>query len=235
MSNIRIESTQNVAIDFELAGAGNRIGAALIDLAIYLAYYLLVLVIASAFDYDQYVIWVMCIPLTFYHLLFEIALNGQSPGKKVLKLKVIRLDGTKPTVGDYTLRWLFRLIDTFLAGIVAIISISSSKNQQRIGDFTAGTTVVRLTKRASLEDTVLQSTGRNHEVKIKNVLELSDNDMRIIKKALDIYDNSSNPEHIEKLAKKASEVLNIKFKGSPVGFLKTVLKDYNVLANERED
>ena len=62
-----------------------------------------------------------------------------------------------------------------------------------------------------------------------------DNDIRIIKKALDIYDKSNNSEHIDKLAKKASEVLKIKYKGSSVGFLRAIMKDYNVKANEVEE
>lgn len=251
MSNIRVESTHNVAIEFELADAGDRVLAMLIDVGIWIAYLILVNIILKSFDYDKYVMWLFCVPLAFYHLIFEVMTHGQSPGKKAMKLRVIRLDGSKATLGDYITRWLFRMIDTFgpvwvfsvmeaialiftsfLFSAIGLLSIMKSKNKQRLGDMAAGTIVVKMKKRASLEDTILLSTEIDYQVKIHNILDLSDNDVRIIKKVLDMHSKADKSEQIAKLAKMASELLNVNYKGSDVGFLKNIIKDYNVKANQ---
>ena len=51
----------------------------------------------------------MSIPVMFYSLAFEILLNGQTPGKVANKIRVVKLDGSKPTFGSYIIRWFLRL------------------------------------------------------------------------------------------------------------------------------
>ena len=81
----------------------------------------------------------------FYHLAFEILNNGQSIGKKALGLRVVNLRGTTPTLQSYVLRWMFRLIDIGGSlGTLALGFVSTTVNNQRIGDIIAQTLVIKL-------------------------------------------------------------------------------------------
>src|SRR4029077_19753394 len=110
-------------------------------------------------------IWivVLVIPFALYNLLFEIFMNGQSPGKRAMDIKVLRLDGTPATVGDYIMRWLFALVDVHLfSGLIAVLCIAIGGKGQRLGDMVAGTTVVKIIEEATVtasEVFVPQDTG----------------------------------------------------------------------------
>ena len=79
-----------------------------------------------------------------YQLASEILANGQSWGKKALRIRVVRLDGQEPSLSDYLLRAVFYLLDAFLSfGAIGAIFVTSSVKNQRLGDMTANTTVIR--------------------------------------------------------------------------------------------
>jgi uncharacterized RDD family membrane protein YckC len=105
MYTVRVRTTQNVVIDYPLAGLGDRILAFLNDALILAAYAGLCWL---AFDRLELVVdWItmlfIYIPYLLYHLLFEIFMDGQSPEKRQRKIKVVRLDGTSPSIGNYLL------------------------------------------------------------------------------------------------------------------------------------
>ena len=273
MAKVQIETTQNVLLDFKLGDVGERIGAACIDELIKGAYMLLMYLAIISFmsndffdsDFNDFIIlkFFISLPIIFYYPVIEYLWNGQTLGKKKLKLKVIRHDGSKPSIGDFIIRFLFRTIDTqgaFLIAImvmdsvsinqfyililflfllpvplIGILTIAFTKKHQRIGDLLAGTLVVKLKQRVSLEDTMLLSIKDGYKPKLKNVLLLSDRDIRIIKEALDLYHKNSDPKHIRVLATKTKELLEIKKSIKPVPLLRTVIKDYNILAVEKDN
>ena len=107
MEYVRIDTTQNVAIDYEIASLGERILAYLVDLLVFVAYGITWLTIMSGIqDYISFadaLIWIILLPLFFYDLLCEVVMNGQSFGKKAMKIKVVKLDGSEPTFGSYLL------------------------------------------------------------------------------------------------------------------------------------
>ena len=83
-----------------------------------------------------------------YFIFFEWIWNGQTPGKRLLKLRVIREDGRPITLWEAMARNLLRIFDTFPGFIlpiysVGLITIFASRRDQRIGDMFAGTVVVR--------------------------------------------------------------------------------------------
>ena len=79
----------------------------------------------------------------FYHTAFEIFWKGQSPGKKIMGLRVVRGDGSPVNPGASFLRNLLRFADAFLfLYLIAFLCMLFSRSYKRIGDWTADTLVV---------------------------------------------------------------------------------------------
>jgi uncharacterized RDD family membrane protein YckC len=244
MARIQLETTQNVLLEFDLAGAGDRIVAGLLDwifigaygFICFLIFFVMLSInttIASSTGLFIFVVLIY-LPVFLYHLIFEIFLNGQSPGKKVMKIKVIRLDGSQPALGDYIIRWLFRIVDSIFLYSVAIVAIVVTRKEQRIGDIVANTTVIKLKKRATLQDTILQVVEHNYKPYFSDVLRFSDKDINTIKEALEIYKKNNNPKHIDKLAAKVKEIMRVNDpQMSSVRILQTLIKDYNFYNYEK--
>ncbi|MFM8912399.1 MAG: RDD family protein [Flammeovirgaceae bacterium] len=101
MHTISVRTTQNVFIHYPLASLGDRILGYLIDLLINIIYFIAIIAIVINFDLkNSWVIGaVLVLPFLFYKLLFEIFMNGQTPGKRAMNIKVVRTDGTPATIG----------------------------------------------------------------------------------------------------------------------------------------
>src|SRR5215467_550091 len=120
MAVISITTTQNIALEYDLASLGERMVATVIDLLI-LSGYLIILNLFLSFsgglfnsDLGWLLYLVITFPVTFYSLFSETFLNGQSVGKRVMGIKVISLDGKQASFAQYLLRWVFRLVDIWL-------------------------------------------------------------------------------------------------------------------------
>lgn len=242
MSELSITTTQNVKINFKAASAGERIGSYFIDLVIKIAY---CLVVYWIFFYwlnldrlfqklDQWsvmtILLVFYFPVIIYSITLESIFEGQTIGKKLVKIKVVKIDGYQAGFGDYLMRWFFRLIDiTILNGIIALITVVSSKKGQRLGDMVAGTAVITLKNKIDISHTILEEIGETYVPIYPLVIKLSDNDMRIIKETFLRAEAKNDYEIIYKLVYKIENVTGIKNQsiGNPADFIRTVLKDYN--------
>ena len=147
MDNFHIETAQNVTIQQNVANLSTRIGAFFIDAFIIGGYYLIIYLILDSLNLisgDLYLIYgLLSLPVFFYSLLFETLMNGQSPGKYLNKIRVTKLDGSKPTFSNYLIRWMLRSIDiTMASGSLALLTILLNGKGQRLGDLAAGTTVI---------------------------------------------------------------------------------------------
>ncbi|MGL6268611.1 MAG: RDD family protein, partial [Chitinophagaceae bacterium] len=94
MPTIKIQTSQNIELEYELAGIGDRLVAYIIDLLIYAAYIITVFLIADVAGGKSGTNWTplfLILPIFFYQLLCEVFLNGQSLGKKAKQIKVISL------------------------------------------------------------------------------------------------------------------------------------------------
>lgn len=240
---IEIRTTQNVTIEYELAGLRERALAWLLDTSIVVfGYYLVIILIMLVFGgVDNWwgVFFGMMLFLTYflYHILFEIMRRGQSPGKMALGCKVVRLDGKDPEWSDVTLRALLQLVDSiFCLGIVGGLLIKTTAKAQRLGDMAANTTIIKLQNANysfRLSDILSISSLQNYQPVFPQVRNLSERDMIFVKNALtrlSTYPNQAHEELIEDLVTHLMPLLGVEQRPfNRVEFLKTLLKDYIVL------
>jgi len=241
MSELSINTTQNVAINFTAATVGDRILAHLLDFVIKVAYVLVVYMVIfywmginelmSGMDlWSQRAIQgLFFLPLGLYSLVLESTMEGQTIGKRIMRIKVIKIDGYQAGFGDYFIRWIFGLVDTGIGlGIIGLITILVSDKSQRLGDMAAGTAVITLKNNISINHTILQEISDDYVPTYPLVIKLSDNDMRIIKETFDSSMRSADFEMVKKLQIKIENVTGIKsISNNATGFVDTVIKDYN--------
>ena len=238
MDNINIQTTQNVDIEYELASIGDRILATLLDYVFFFAYAIVVGLFFSLLGSAGggrgsgdgimlALIIVIALPILLYDLLCEMLFQGKSFGKMIMKIKVVKLDGTQATFGAYLLRWLLRLIDTrIFSDGVALIAILANGKGQRIGDMAAGTTVIKMKQKVTLNDTILNRVKPNYTIVYPEVASLSDNDIAIIKEVMQVSLRTGNTQAIEKLAAKTKSTMGISPNLPNAQFLATVVQDY---------
>ena len=246
MSTIRVQTAQNVSLEYEIASLGDRIVATIIDYVILIAWAILCAMllvipvvsgsIVSKSNFGPLTILVAFLayaPLIFYSLVCEVFFNGQSIGKKSQNIRVMRLNGTVPSIGDYLLRWLLRIIDLQMAGLVAIISIAASKRGQRLGDMAAGTTVVKLrpipTHAATLAGI---SPLAGYQVVFPQVAVLADHDVALVRQLVQQARARHNYEVLNEVATKVKALTGIQTDLQDEPFLQTVLRDHAHLAQQ---
>jgi uncharacterized RDD family membrane protein YckC len=155
-----IETPERVPLHFALASIGNRFLACAIDHALQmLAILLMIIAFTVLANYsslsDQIsetpkwvkavLIVIVFLIISSYFAFFEWIWNGQTPGKRWLKLRVIREDGRPVTFWEAAVRNLLRTLDMMPAPFysIGLISVFVSLSDQRVGDMVAGTVVVR--------------------------------------------------------------------------------------------
>ena len=162
VDQLNIETPEQVDLHFPIAGIGSRFIAILVDsllqVAAYIVLGILVYVTSSsgAFDHkggqtsDTATKWIVAlfILLNFlmfwgYFVLFETFWKGQTPGKRVMKLRVLKDSGRSITLFEAMARNLLRVVDLlpnfYLIGLIAMLC---NRQHQRLGDLVAGTIVV---------------------------------------------------------------------------------------------
>jgi len=231
MSKIKIRTTQNIELEYRTAGIGPRLLAYIIDSIIFIAFFSLIAGLLSQIIGIYMGVWIMYTLLgiyAFYDLVCETWLDGQSIGKRILKIKVIRVDGGHPSLGDYIMRWMFRMIDiTATFGGLALLLIAFSKKHQRLGDIAAGTTVISLKPPDKLLGSIFIETADEHQVNYPEVINLSDRDISLIKEIINGAQISENSDIVYKLYAHLENVLGTKAKHPPRQFIRILLEDYN--------
>ena len=157
-----IETPEQVELEYSVAGIGSRFVAALLDMLILLAFFALELIAlvmvgaaavaspASAKLGGAAGSWLMALVIFLnfvifwgYFALLEAYWKGQTPGKRVMKLRVIKDSGRQITFFEALARNLVRIVD-YLPSLylIGVITMLCNKRSQRLGDLVAGTLVV---------------------------------------------------------------------------------------------
>lgn len=273
MQFVSIKTPLNVNVNIPHAGIGWRILAFLLDL-----FFIYVYIIAMTYffvnilgmtssilhtddqtRYDikvfiEFLYIILLFPALFYSLWTEMLFRGQTFGKMICRIRVVKLDGYKAGFPEYFTRWIFRFIDfwtgSFLilflipifgqeigagisamfltvSGIVAVFFISKTKNSQRLGDIVAGTTVLKLKEKHSINITILEDLKEDYVPTYPQVIRLSDNDARIIKDTFVAATKRKDFVTVKKLRRKLEEVMEIESNLSDYEFINIVMKDFN--------
>jgi len=265
MKRLQIKTAQNININFTLASAGQRLTAFIIDnllkfIYLYVLFFVFNIWDSVHFETDHWSIKtfyiIIMLPITFYSLYSEILMRGQTIGKILLKIKIINIDGFKPSITDFMMRWFLRTIDFnffslifiyiyslgieratyatalvsafFLGKMVGFLLIIFTDNNQRFGDLIANTIVISLKDKVQFSETILEDLKEDYVPTYPNVINFSDNDMRIIKDTFNSIDKKKDIKTLRKLRTKIEGVANIESKEkSDVEFIQKVLKDFN--------
>lgn len=233
MSNFDILTSQNVSVKYETAGVGNRIAAAAIDYVFFAIWILIITVTVENGLYlgNFFSFIIFFLPIILYHPAMEIFFNGQSVGKKMMNIQVMKTDGSSPSVTNYLLRWIFRLLDISVSiGSVAIVFIAFTEKAQRIGDLAAGTTVVRLKAATKLQELIPVIRNENYEPVFSEVVALSDKDIQLLKKVLFKRSGNWDVQLAANMAAHIKKVTGIETDMADIQLLKTVLADFEYYA-----
>jgi uncharacterized RDD family membrane protein YckC len=231
MDHIGIETAQNVMLSHETASVGDRVIAYILDTLVQVAWLIvwMMIIFAAGLGGAGVFVFVLLVialfPYVFYHLVCELAMDGQSIGKRVRKIKVVRIDGGQATVGQYLLRWVLRIVDNFY-GLGLLVLLVNGKGQ-RIGDLAAGTTVISLKSRVRHDQTLLATLPQDHVIRYPQAVHLSDAQASMIKEVLDNRNLDTHAQLVLDMARKVQSVLGID-PGEllPQRFLETVLRDH---------
>ena len=171
--------------------------------------------------------------MAFVCLLFEIFMDGQTPGKRVLNIKVIRLNGTPASIGDYVLRWIFAIIDLkFLSGAIAVITIAAGGKGQRLGDMVAGTSVIKQVEQKEITaQEIFVVADSEYQPVFAQAIQLKESDIDLIQRALEVNRDIGNSKPMLAVTEKLRTQLGIQTDMPPVKLLYTLIKDFNHLTS----
>lgn len=262
MGLISIHTAFNIDLEFEIAPFHKRLMAYIFDFVIIVSYiwcmksFLYDSIEMSFNDHRGFDMLVISLPMLLYSLICEIAMNGQTLGKKIMGIRVISLNGGEPTLGQYLLRWITKLFEwpflfgyvlftaqamyayilaTGILGIGAVISMVVTKNTQRLGDLAAGTVVVNTKSDLTVVDTVFMNIeNENYIVEFPQVMQLTDGDINTIKNVLVQAEKNKNTPLLHRVQYKVMEVLDIRTDLPVKEFLEKLLADYNYLATKEK-
>lgn len=240
MNNLQINTTQNVNLNYTIVSIGERILAFFIDAFILYLYAILVNLIGDAIGYmyddgwtQRGLVALIFLPAMFYSLLMHIVFNGRTVGKMLLKIRVVKLDGSPVHSSNYLVRWMLRLVDIWLfMGSIGILTILFSDRKQRLGDAAAGTVVISTKNKTKVSHTILEEVEDTYVPIFTNVTLLTDKDVRLIKETFTLAKKSNDFKTLKALRDKVESILMTNSELYDNQYLETVLKDYNYFTQQ---
>lgn len=243
MAKIDVVTTQKVTIQYDTAGFLWRFVAWMIDMTMIFILFMIAIYILFSGDFlrqsetiKTIVIGMLISIQYFYTLFMEVWTNGQSIGKKIVGIAVIKLNGNALEMNDYLIRWAYRAIDFgFSVYSIGTISILMSEKNQRLGDMIANTTVVKLKPErvVTLEDLQNLPDKEDYTPAFPLVIRYNDEEMLALKNLLLRYQQYKSPVYRELLTHAVEELkeqLQVEqTKLDDIQFLKAVISEYVIL------
>jgi uncharacterized RDD family membrane protein YckC len=159
-----IDTPENIEFRYAVAGIGSRFLAALIDTLLIVILQIIVLIVFAALlnevtpgSATESILTALQLIVSFaflwgYYLFFELAWNGQSPGKRAGRLRVVRQGGRPVTFVASAIRNLVRIVDLLpFFYVLGLLTMFIDRRTRRLGDLAAGTLVVKERQAVSLE------------------------------------------------------------------------------------
>lgn len=269
MATLKVPTSFNIDVEFEIPDFFRRLLALVTDFIIQFLYLILATqmmsLIVRNMSYSQNtshdlsaILLIFLVPIFTYHIVQEILMNGQSFGKRLMKLRVVNENGGRASISQFMIRWLLRISDTWivlilviileaeyssyntesmfmiLAGVVFlltdIILVVSSSKGQRIGDLLAKTILIRTHSTSSIAETVFQEVEESYTPVFPGIMRLSDKDINAIKTILENARRRNDYTVADNAAEKIRNHLSIQTQMDSISFLETLLKDYNYLS-----
>lgn len=241
MAESTIITGQFVRISQTPASVGERILALVIDyflLSIYIIGISLLLTKLNIHAFSGvsffFLFVFIYLPALCYSLLCEVFNRGQSIGKRLLNIRVVKADGSTPSLSAYLLRWLLFVIDVPLTGGLGLIVILVTKNSQRLGDLAAGTMVIKEKNYRKIQVSLdeFDYLTQNYRPVFPQASDLSLEQINVISKTL-ASGEKDRLRRIHQLAEKVRTLLTIHpEKTDDEKFLNTLLRDYQYYALE---
>lgn len=254
MKTIEFESAQHVKVEYELASAGLRMLATIIDFAAFAIYFIVVAMVFSLSDPfsgnvgTMTFFWLLIIklPWILYNPIIEYITQGQSLGKYIVGIRVVSTLGERPGLREVFTRWIFKgdfiwisadifVLIWFVMGLVGVLVVSVSKQKQRMGDVMAGTIVIKNKSSVSysLRDVLSIKDQSNHTPTYPQVTRFTDEDMMLIKNTIQrvrTYPNEETKKFAVELADESARLIGLpQTPEKRLEFLQTLLQDYVVL------
>ena len=239
MAESTIITGQFVRISQTPASIGERLMALIIDYFLIGLYILSTITLLSKLSLPSgfslfFFLCVVYLPILGYSFLCEMFNHGQSFGKKLINIRVVKVDGSTPSIGSYLLRWLLFPIDGPITSGLGLLVVLLNKNNQRLGNLAAGTMVIKEKNyrkiHVSLDE--FDYLTQNYHPVYPQSADLSLEQVNVITRTLESSEKD-RARRITALAKKVQELLSVTPReGNQEKFLQTILRDYQYYALE---
>ena len=188
-NKITLQTPESVELEFTLAGIGNRTYALIIDyiaLGFIIICFLLLWAIISFvlpdllvnFDADDIQLWIFAITMLIifgiyigYFIFFEVLWQGQTPGKRFVKIRVIADDGKPIRLQHAALRALLRPFDELF--FLGAFLIFLGKSEKRLGDWVAGTVVIQEGKGEKSNESLVSKEAKALAIQLNSISNIS--------------------------------------------------------------
>jgi uncharacterized RDD family membrane protein YckC len=234
MRKVSIRTAQNVSIDFNIAPPGTRAAAFAIDLVVMgaatmvLSFFLLWM--------STYMWYLLLSVFVFYTLVSELLMNGQTIGKRAMRIRVVGVNGGEPSPMDFAIRWALRLVDIWSSlGGVALVLTTTSARGQRLGDILGNSMVVSLTSemQLSLSDILRIDDRGTYVPTYTEAYRFSEEEMLTVKTLLERAGKYPHPTYrrlLDQTARRCADVLHLpQPPENRKAFLQTLIRDYIVI------
>jgi uncharacterized RDD family membrane protein YckC len=248
-----VETPEQIDLAYDVAGVGSRVLAALVDhLLVALIVLLGVIALIALNDVLGGASFLFLVTLlgfgTYfllcaYHILFEVFWNGQTPGKRMMGLRMIQVSGRPIGFGASTIRNLVRVVD-FLPGVYAVgfLTMFFDKRARRLGDIAAGCMAVRQRDVVTLDSLATPNASQRpvvaaaQQVTIPNLDALRGTDINLVhdflRRAMQM-EPTARRRLAQQLVAVLQQRLGYPIGGNPEDFLVQVASEYRTLEESR--